>query len=183
MNETMLEKLARSTNRIAARAVEKIAKLDLRLAIAIPAAAGMMIAMYGIGQEVHGQASLLASGGGQALKEYLGMCKEFADSGAGDGVWNYVKLAVENRLPSYGGAAQGVGAGVVMVATPISGAAVLLSRGMSSVREWFTRESNVINANRFAQTDNPADALSRFRAGIAEGDVADVAAPRQMRMR
>ena len=183
MNESMLEKLARSTDRIAARAVEKIAKLDLRLAVAIPAAAGLLIAMYGIGQEVHGQSILLSSGGGQALKEYLGMCKEFADSGAGDGVWNYVKLAVENKLPSFGGNAQGVGAGIIVAATPVSAAAVVLSRGMSAVRDWFNRENKVDNGFRANQADDPGDVLSRFRAGRVESGAGDVPAPSRMRMR
>ncbi|MGO0788231.1 hypothetical protein ACTOWA_00015 [Herbaspirillum seropedicae] len=168
MNETMLEKLARSTNRITGRVIDKLAKLDLRLAVAIPAAAGAMIAMYGIVQEVHGQSNLLATGGAQAVHDYLSMCKDFAQTSAADGVWNYVKLAVANKLPTYGGAAQGIGAGVLLTVTPASAATVVLSRGLSAVRDWLSRESKGGVSHRLSPDAEPGNVLARFRAGVAE---------------
>lgn len=131
--------LESKANGLFAQFCERLAKVDLKLAAAVPAAIGVVATMYGIGLEVHGQSELLQHGGLMAVDAY----KNAMQANPIDSVTEYARLAFAGKLPSFGGNAQGIGITVAVVAPAISTASVLLARGFEKAKAFL--------ADRFEQ--------------------------------
>lgn len=126
----MSKNLESKANGLFAQFCERLAKVDLKLAAAVPAAIGVVATMYGIGLEVQGQSDLLQHGGLMAVDAY----KNAMQANPIDSVTEYARLAFAGKLPSFGGNAQGIGITVAVVAPAISTASVLLARGFEKAK-------------------------------------------------
>ncbi len=124
--------LEERANNIFSRFCERLAKIDLRAAVAVPAVIGGVVAMYGIGLEVHGQSELLRQGGSAALDAYTTAMQ----SNPVDSVVEYTKLAFAGELPSFGGNTQGVGVAIAYVGPAVASAVVVLERGFETVKKF-----------------------------------------------
>lgn len=108
----------------------QIAQTDLRHAVALPAAVGAAVALVGVGQEAHGQLSLVEQGGVAALNAYAAMVQ----AEPVDGVYEYVSRAFGGDLPSFGGQLQGIGVATAYVGSLVSSTSVLLARGFEKLK-------------------------------------------------
>lgn len=109
---------------------ERLAKVDMRIAVVIPAAIGVIASMYGIWMELHGQGELLRQGGSMAVDAYINAMQ----INPIDSITEYVKLAFAGELPSFGGNAQGVGFATSVVGPVIAATSVLLARGLKNAK-------------------------------------------------
>lgn len=121
-----------------ARFCDCLAKVDLRMALAVPAAIGAVAALYGVGLEVHGQSELLRQGGIAAVDAYNAAMQ----ANPVDSAMQYVNLAFRGELPSFGGNAQGMGIGTAVAGPIIGSASVLLARGFNKTKEFMSAASD-----------------------------------------
>lgn len=114
---------------IFARFTERLAKVDLRAAVAIPAAIGVATVMGGVIMEMNGQLGLLQHGGISALAAY-----KDAVAAANLPVSAWITEGLSGKLPSFGGDVQARGFALMSAAPVISAASVLLARGFSRLK-------------------------------------------------
>lgn len=124
-------------NSLFSQFTEKLAKVDLRMAVAVPAVIGAVTAMYGIGMEFHGQQELLRQGGIAALDAYTTAMQ----ANPIDSVSEYTRLAFKGELPSFGGNAQGIGIATAYIGPIVASAAVTLARGFEKAKAFLTEKA------------------------------------------
>lgn len=124
-------------NALFSQFTKKLAKVDLRLAVAVPAVIGAVTAMYGIGMEFHGQQELLRQGGVAALDAYNAAMQ----ANPIDSVSEYTRLAFKGELPSFGGNTQGIGISTAYIGPIVASAAVTLARGFDRAKSFLTEKA------------------------------------------
>jgi hypothetical protein len=107
-----------------------LAKVDLRHAVAVPAFAGAVLAMSGIGVEVHGQMHLLQTGGAAALDAY----QQATQGLQAHSITEFVQQGFAGQRPTFGGNTEARGFAMMGVGPMLSSASVLLARGFEKVR-------------------------------------------------
>ena len=113
---------------IFARFAEKLAKVDLRLAVSVPAVIGATTVMIGCALEANGELGLLKHGGIAAVDAYKDALMHFP-------LGEYIRRGVEGKLASFGGNTQARGF-AFMAGAPILGAAsVSLARGFTGLKK------------------------------------------------
>jgi len=115
---------------IFARFTERLAKVDLRVAVAIPAAVGLVTVMGGVVMEMNGQLDLLHQGGVAALGAY-----KDALAAADLPIAAWISQGFDGRLQSFGGDVQARGFAMMTAAPVISAASVVLARGFTRLKE------------------------------------------------
>lgn len=112
---------------------EKLGKVDLRAAAAVPAMLGCLTVLGGAVLEAHGQGELLRSAGVQALNSYLsglaGRQLEFSQ-------WMQDGLA--GQLHAFGGDVQARGLAFAALGAVVGPASVGLARQYSSVKSFLS---------------------------------------------
>lgn len=119
------------------RFASKLAKVDLRLAAALPAMAGAMLACYGVGMEAHGQAQLLLQGGAHAIDAYNQMVQSHAHQlGLNpDSIVDLITHGLKGDLASFGSNTQMRGITMMGAGPALSIATLMLARGFNSLSD------------------------------------------------
>ncbi len=113
---------------IFARFAEKLSKVDLRLAVSVPAVIGATTVMVGCALEANGELGLLKHGGIAAVDAYKDALVHFP-------LGEYIRRGIEGKLASFGGNTQARGF-AFMAGAPILGAAsVSLARGFNGLKK------------------------------------------------
>lgn len=127
---------------IFARFSQKLAQVDLRTALVVPAGIGCAIALAGVGQEFHGQMHVLQQGGFAALDAYKNAMHAMGASSLGD----WVQRGLAGKLHSFGGNTQATGFAIMTGAPVISAASVLLARGFNRFKSILSDRSDRLQA-------------------------------------
>jgi len=122
-----LEEKARG---IFGRFTQTLAKVDLRAAIAIPAAVGVATVLVGVGMEVHGQSALMQHGGIAALDVY-----NDAMGATQLPIREWLQQGLAGKLAAFGDNIQARGFVITAAAPVISTAAVTLARGFTKLKQ------------------------------------------------
>lgn len=125
-----MSKFQEKAQGIFARFTERLAKVDLRAAIAVPAAIGLLTVMGGVVMEMNGQMGLLHQGGISALAAYK---DALAAADLPIGAW--ITQGVSGKLHAFGGDMQARGFALMAAAPVISTASVVLARGFTRFKE------------------------------------------------
>ncbi|MDH0342151.1 hypothetical protein [Chromobacterium haemolyticum] len=159
--------LENKANGIFAEFCDRLAKVDLRMAVAVPATIGVIAAMYGIGLEVHGQGELLRHGGLMAVDAY----KSAMQAAPIDSATEYVKLAFAGKLPSFGGNEQGIGIGVMALGPALTSASVLLARGFDKVKAFLGEKLEQAKEMRAESRPSHHELSARLTHGLGGGSM------------
>lgn len=121
---------------IFARFTDKLSKVDLKMAVSLPAVIGATVVAAGCALEAHGELGLLRHGSdvGPALRgsmEALGAYKQTLGQYP---FGEFLLRGIEGKLPSFGGNAQARGFAFMVAAPIVSAAAVTLSRGFQKIK-------------------------------------------------
>lgn len=130
---------------IFARFSQKLAQVDLRAALAVPAGIGCAIALGGVVQEFQGQLHLLQHGGQMAVDAYMR-----AGPSLSLGDWTLNGLA--GKLGGAGDNTQAKGFAIMTVAPVISATSVLLARGFNSFKSILSDRGDRLQAELKAAT-------------------------------
>ncbi|HDR9034156.1 TPA: hypothetical protein QDB07_001625 [Burkholderia vietnamiensis] len=121
---------------IFARFAEKLSKVDLKMAVSLPAVIGATVVVAGCALEAQGQLGLLRNandigpairGGVEALGAYKQTLGQYPFG-------EFLLRGIEGKLPSFGGNTQARGIAFMVAAPIVSAAAVTLSRGFRKIR-------------------------------------------------
>ncbi|KVO15213.1 hypothetical protein [Burkholderia ubonensis] len=112
---------------IFARFAEKLSKVDLKLAVSVPAVIGATVAVAGCALEAHGELTLLKHGGIAAVNAYKDTLVQYPFG-------EFLLRGLEGKLPSFGGNAQARGLAFMAAAPIVSAAAVTLARGFQKIK-------------------------------------------------
>jgi len=125
-----MSQLQEKAQGIFTRFAERLAKIDLRAAVAIPAAIGLVTVMGGVVMEMNGQTALLHQSGLTALHAY-----KDALAAADLPIAAWISQGFDGRLQSFGGDMQARGFALMAAAPVISAASVVLARGFTRLKE------------------------------------------------
>jgi hypothetical protein len=115
---------------IFARFTKRLAKVDLRAAVAVPAAIGLVTVMAGVVMEMNGQSMLLQQSGLAALNAY-----KDAMGAMQLPVAEWLTQGISGKLQSFGDNAQAKGFALMAAAPVISAASVVLARGFTRLKD------------------------------------------------
>ncbi|MBC8641677.1 hypothetical protein IAG25_33160 [Caballeronia sp. EK] len=125
-----MSQLQEKAQGIFTRFAERLAKVDLRAAVAIPAAVGLVTVLGGVVMEMNGQTALLHQSGLTALHAY-----KDALAAADLPIAAWISQGFSGRLQSFGGDMQARGFALMAAAPVISAASVVLARGFTRLKE------------------------------------------------
>ncbi|MEX3630268.1 MAG: hypothetical protein VB138_13260 [Burkholderia sp.] len=112
---------------IFARFAEKLSKVDLKLAVSVPAVVGATVAIVGCALEAQGELGLLKHGGIAAVNAYKDTLVQYPFG-------EFLLRGLEGKLPSFGGDTQARGFAFMTAAPIVSAAAVTLARGFHKIK-------------------------------------------------
>jgi hypothetical protein len=112
---------------IFARFAEKLSKVDLKLAVSVPAVIGATVAVVGCALEAHGELGLLKHGGIAAVNAYKDTLVQYPFG-------EFILRGLEGKLPSFGGNTQARGFAFMAAAPIVSAASVSLARGFQKIK-------------------------------------------------
>jgi hypothetical protein len=154
-------------NEIFSKFCDRLSKVDLKHALLIPAGIGVSIALLGIAQEVHGQSQLIQEHGVNALEMYKASLAPVQDTA------EFMGNAMQGKLTSFGGNAQGVGFTVITLGSLMSMVSVMSARGLSNIKSFMQKEGAALkNANLPAPVP-AAPATMANKAAFANEDSDD----------
>ncbi|KND62300.1 hypothetical protein BVER_01761c [Candidatus Burkholderia verschuerenii] len=113
---------------IFARFAEKLSKVDLKLAVSIPAVIGATVAVAGCALEAHGELGVLKHGGIAAVNAYKDTLVQYPFG-------EFLRRGLEGKLPSFGGNTQARGFAFMVAAPIVSAASVSLARGFTGLKK------------------------------------------------
>ena len=154
---------------IFARFTQKLAKVDLRAAIAIPAAVGVATVLVGVGMEVHGQSALLQHGGVAALDAYRD-----AMSAMQLPVREWFQQGLAGKLTSFGDNTQARGFVITAAAPVFSAAAVTLARGFTKLKQALVARGESLREDAHAAAHSAEQPDDAGRYGWAEARATEV---------
>lgn len=149
---------------IFAKFAEKLGRVDLRAAVAIPAVIGAGLVMAGVAQEVHGQAHLL-DGGASQLMDYKETMRSMQLS-----LGDWVTQGLLGKLPSFGGDMQARGLATATVGPVLSSASVLLARGFTALKASLLAAAEPNKLDGVFERLASKRAISRVFAAFYRGD-------------
>ncbi|NIF40141.1 hypothetical protein F3J14_04335 [Burkholderia sp. Tr-862] len=119
-----------------ARFAEKLSKVDLKLAVSLPAVIGATVVVAGCALEAHGELGLLRHGNdvGPALRGSMDALGAYKQTLGQYPFGEFLLRGIEGKLPSFGGNTQARGFAFMVAAPIISAAAVTLSRGFQKIK-------------------------------------------------
>lgn len=112
---------------IFAHFAEKLSKVDLKLAVSVPAVIGATVAVVGCALEAHGELGLLKHGGIAAVNAYKDALVQYPFG-------EFLLRGLEGKLPSFGGNTQARGFAFMAAAPIVSAASVTLARGFQKIK-------------------------------------------------
>ncbi|KVD93031.1 hypothetical protein WS63_08335 [Burkholderia stagnalis] len=113
---------------IFARFAEKLSKVDLKLAVSVPAVIGATVAAVGCALEARGELGLLKHVDIEAVNAYKDTLVQYPFG-------EFLLRGLEGKLPSFGGNTQARGFAFMAAAPIVSAASVTLARGFQRIRE------------------------------------------------
>lgn len=159
-NSPNYELEAQAAKGIASQFLDKLANMNLRYAVAIPAVLGTAVVLTGVGVEVHHQADLLKQGL-DTLQAYLSNIDSHQMS-ADSGLFDYVKAGLSDELPAAGAKIQAAGM-AVLAGTPLIAAAAVFTKGFANITNFVKTKSDEVMAqvnHTDAATNNSDEAVS-----------------------
>jgi hypothetical protein len=135
------------------RFVDSLAKVDLRTALAVPAAIGIAMTLTGAGMEAHGQLHLLQTAGPAALDAYHQTMDDLRASSIGE----FLQQGLAGERPTFGGNTEARGMALMAGAPALAAATVLLSRGFVKLREFVETSAEKLRSHPAPERIEPRD--------------------------